>query len=174
MQSEELYAGFGWRVSMDSSPLPDGRIKKAVRVGRCDTVSIIAFKTPKTIILLREFRPFYGEYIWQLPTGRVNKETDQAAAAQRELQEESGLRAETIAYYTSYYHSETFDSGNHIYIATGLVSDPLPRDHDEMMEVHETDFNEAIAMVISSPHVHGPSACALLRYAYDHPEISAK
>ena len=171
MESEELYSGFGWRVSMDSAPLPDGRIKKAVRVGRCDTVSIIAFRNPETIVLLREFRAFYGEYIWQLPTGRVNKETDQAAAAQRELQEESGLRAGTISYFTSYYHSETFDSANHIYIATDLVSDPLPADSDEMMEVHEMSFEDALSKVLASPHVHGPSACALLRYAHEHPEI---
>ncbi|MBI5155643.1 NUDIX hydrolase [Candidatus Peregrinibacteria bacterium] len=171
MESEELFSGFGWRVSMDSAPLPDGRIKKAARVGRCDTVHILAFPSPKKVILLREFRAFYGGYVWMLPTGRVNKETDQAAAAQRELQEESGFRAGQIRFYKSFYHSETFASGNHIYIATDLTKDPLPQDHDEMIEVHVFPYEEAITKALSGTHVHSSSVCGLLTYAREHPEV---
>ncbi len=174
MQSEELFSGFGWRVTMDCAPLPDGRIKKAARVGRCDTVHILAFPSPKKVILLREFRAFYGDYIWMLPTGRVNKETDHAAAAQRELQEESGFRAGHIRYYKSFYHSETFASANHVYVATDLRKDPLPPDYDEMMEVHEVTLEDAIAKVLGSSHPHSSSVCALLLYAREHPEVLQK
>ncbi len=161
---EELFSGYEWRVTLDEASLPDGRVKKTARIHRCDTVHIIAFKEQDTILLLREFRPFYGQYVWMLPTGRVNKETDHAKAAQRELQEETGHRAEVIEYYASSRHSETFDSANHVYIAKNLTRSPLPQDEDELIEVHELPYEEALEKVLSSPVVHTASAYALLRY----------
>ena len=164
---EELFDGFEWRVTLEEAPLPDGRVKKAARVHRCDTVHIIAFKKQDTVLLLREFRPFYGQYVWMLPTGRVNKEKDHAKAAQRELQEETGYYAELMEFFTSSRHSETFNSANHVYIAHDLSHAPLPQDADELIEVHELLFEEAIEKVLASPVVHTASAYALLRYDYE-------
>ena len=164
MQSEELYSGHGWRVSLDEAPLPDGRVKKAARVSRCDTVHILAFTSKTTVLLLKEYRPFLGGFIWMLPTGRVNKEHDLHVAAQRELQEETGYRAEKLELYATCHHSETFGSSNHIFLAHGVTKDPLPADPDEMMEVHDLPLTEAITNVLGCTSVHAPSAYALLRY----------
>jgi hypothetical protein len=38
---EELYNGYGWKVTLEDAPLPDGRHEKAVFVERCDSVFII-------------------------------------------------------------------------------------------------------------------------------------
>ena len=43
--------------------------------------------------MLREYRPFYGTYIWMIPSGKADKEKDILVAAQRELQEETGITA---------------------------------------------------------------------------------
>ena len=168
MQSEELFTGHGWRVTMDSAPLSDGRVKKAARVHRCDSVHIIAFKNQEKILLLRQFRPFYGDYLWMLPSGKVDKETDPDTGAERELREETGYRSLSMKKYCTTRHSESLDSANHIYIAHDLEPAPLPQDDDELIEVHEVSVDEAIARVLGSPHVHTVSAYALLRYARDH------
>ncbi|MBI3618504.1 NUDIX hydrolase [Candidatus Peregrinibacteria bacterium] len=114
MQKEVLYDGYGWKLMIDESALPDGRVKRAVVVHRCDSVHILAFPTPSRVLLVREFRPRYGTYLWMLPSGRADKEDDHEEAAQRELQEETGFRAERLTYYCSTRHSETFDCANHI------------------------------------------------------------
>jgi ADP-ribose pyrophosphatase len=161
---ETLFDQFGWKVTIEEAPLPDGRVKKVARVGRADSTHIIAFTDSGKIIILREFRPFYGDYIWILPSGRADKELDIVEGAQRELQEESGFRAGRLEHLWTVNHSESLKSSNHIFVAHDLVKDPLPPDGDELIEVHECSIEEALERVELSPKVHLPSAYALQRW----------
>lgn len=163
-----LYDDHGWRVMMEEAKLPDGRTKKVARIHRCDSVHLLAFTEKNSILLLREFRPFYGDWIWMLPSGRVDKESDLMAAAQRELQEETGYRAASITHIWTTRHSESFDCANHIYVARGLSKAPLPQDTDELIEVHEASLVDALEKVLAGPQVHTPSAYALLRWDREH------
>lgn len=149
---------------MEEAPLPDGRIKKFARVHRADGVHIIACPTAETVLLLREYRPFYGSYIWSLPGGRVDKESDIEGGAQRELQEETGYRAGHLNHLWTVNISESVGMTNHIFVAHNLANDPLPQDHDELIDVHEYPIDEALTLIESSAKVHLPSAYALQRY----------
>lgn len=166
---EELFNQFGWRITLEKASLPDGREKKAILVHRADSVHIMAFTQERLMLVLREYRPFYQKYVWMLPSGRADKENDVETAAQRELQEETGYRAKKLTHYGSTRHSETLQCNNHIFIAEDLVRDPLQQDEDELIEVHEMPFNEAIAKILGSDPVHTASAYAVLRYAREHP-----
>lgn len=161
---ETLFDQFGWKIVLEEVPLPNGKTKKAARIGRADAVAVIAEVRPGVILLLREFRPYYGAYIWMLPGGRVDKEVDIATAAQRELQEEAGVRAEHLEHLWSANISESVMMTNHFFYASGLVPDPLPQDDDEWMEVHEVEIAEALKLIESSTKVHLPSAYALRRW----------
>ena len=165
---EELYNDHGFRVILDSATLPNGRVKKVARVVRPDVVHIIAFATETTILLLREYRPFYGTYIWMLPSGKADKEKNMASAAQRELQEETGFRAGELTFYCSTHHSESLVMSNHIFIGRNLTHAPLPQDEDEMIEVHTLSLNDALEKVLASEYVHTASAYGLLRYCREH------
>lgn len=165
---EELFSGYGWTVRLESASLPDGRIKKAARVHRADSVHILSFHADETILLLREYRPYYGEYIWMLPSGRVDKESDIVEAAQRELREETGYAAGKIELYFTARHSESIVMANHVFIARDLTMSPLPQDVDELIGVHTMHLPEALEKVLASPIVHALSALALLRYRHDH------
>lgn len=164
----ELFNDHGWRVVLASATLPDGRVKRVARVGRADSVHILAFPTDDTILILREYRPYYGTYIWMLPSGRADKENDIVAAAQRELQEETGFRADELTPYCTTNHSESLMTTNHLFIARKLVPSVLPQDNDELIEVHTLGLEEALENVLSSPKVHTASAYGLLRYMKDH------
>lgn len=165
---EELYNDHGWKVILDSASLPDGRVKKIARVARADSVHIIAFASDTTILMLREYRPFYGAYIWMLPSGRADKETDMAVAAQRELQEETGFRAEELTHYCTTNPSESTTWANHLFIAKNLSPAPLPQAEEELIEVHTLGLEEALEKVLTSTKVHTVSAYGLLRYSRDH------
>jgi ADP-ribose pyrophosphatase len=161
---QELYSGYGWTITLEEGKLPDGRVKNAARAKRADSVHLLAFPEERKVMLLREFRPFYGQYLWMLPSGRVDKESDIRSAAQRELQEETGYRAAELQHYCTVYQSESLILANHIFLARELSPSPLPQDPDELIEVHVFPLEEALEKVLSSPIVHTPSAFALLRY----------
>lgn len=165
---QELYSGHGWRVMLEQAPLPNGKVKKIARVTRCDTAHIIAVTESGKILLIREYRPFFQEFVWMLPTGRVNKEPDPKTAALRELQEETGYRAGDITFLCKAAHSEGFPSVNHVFVARHLTHDPLPPDDTELIEVHECTIPDAIEKILSCKHVHMPSAFGLLKFARDH------
>ncbi|UPA22059.1 NUDIX hydrolase [Candidatus Peribacteria bacterium] len=165
---EELFNQYGWRLTLDTASLPDGRTKQSVRVHRCDSVHILAFPKPGHILLLKEYRPFYQEYIWMLPSGKVDKETDVLTAAGRELQEETGFAANIMTPYGQIYTSDSIVITNNIFLASDLYKSPLPQDDDELIEVFELPIKEAIDRVFSSPRIHSPSVVALLKYAREH------
>lgn len=159
-----LYEGQGWKITLDAAKLPDGREKKVARVHRADSAHIIAFAKSGNILMLREFRPYYGAYVWMLPSGRIDKENDVEAGAQRELQEETGWFAKELTHLWTVNHSESIVSSNHIFLARNLTKAPLPQDEDELIEVHEMPIEEGLKNILESQKVHLPSAFALMRY----------
>lgn len=164
-----LYDDHGWKILREEAPLPDGRKHSCTRVYRSDAVHILAFPNPETVLLLREYRAFHGEWRWMLPSGLVNKESDIAAAAQRELQEETGYRAKNLARYFSTQNSEHIVLVNHVFIARDLETAPLPPDEHELIEVHEISLRDAVKWVFEDRYEkHTPSAYALLRYGVEH------
>ena len=171
MATEELFNAHDWRITRESYPIPDGRVKIMIVVSRPDSVHILAFPSPKTVLMLREFRPRYKSYIWMIPSGRADKEKDMKVAAQRELREETGFRSQNMEFYCTTRHSESLHSANHVFIARDLINDPLPQDVDEVIEVHELPLNDALDRVLASEQVHTASAFALLRYLREHPEV---
>lgn len=127
-------------------------------------VHTLAFTEEKKVLMLREFRPYYGQYIWMVPSGRIDKEKDIFEAAQRELREETGFMAKKLDDWCDTNYSESVIATNHIFLASDLEKDPLPQDDDEEIEVHELGIEEALENVLQSPYVHTVSAYALLSY----------
>ncbi|MSR86923.1 NUDIX hydrolase [Candidatus Peribacteria bacterium] len=170
--SEELYSDGKWKIVRETASLPDGRTKTTERGYHFDTCHILAFPTPKTVLVLREFRAFNKTWVWMIPSGKIDKENDPLAAAQRELQEETGFRAKSMKHWCSMVHSETYVPVSHFFIASDLLRDPLPQDEDEMIEVHELGLEEAIKRILESPSPRMSSAFALLRYVREYPEAA--
>lgn len=162
---EELFNANGWKFTLETAPLPDGRTKKGVRIHRVDSVHVIAFKTPTTILMTRQFRPFYQDYVWELPGGKADHDGDIEASARQELREEGGMDARSFEYFCNSNLTDSITITNHVFIARDLFESPLPQDAEELIEVHEMTIDEALEKVLNSPKVHLISAYALLRYA---------
>lgn len=164
---KELFKGNGWQVTEETAELPDGRKTTRTRVRYADTVHVLAVTSSGKLLVLREYRPFYKTYIWMLPSGHVDKETDRTVAADRELREETGYRAGSLKYLWSMNATEKMDSTNHVYLAKDLTHDPLPQDADELIEVHELSAEEAYKNISHSERVHLASAYSVLRFLHE-------
>ena len=169
VMSDILYEDSLWKILKEEVELPDGRKIVGTRVHSYDAVHILAFVDEKTILLLKEYRPFYGEWVWMLPSGLVDKEKEIEVAAQRELQEETGKKAQSLYHYFSTNQSEHFVRTNHVFVAKGLEDDPLEQDEHEIIEVHEVPLKEAVQGVMENRYGrHMITAYALLRYGMEH------
>jgi 8-oxo-dGTP pyrophosphatase MutT (NUDIX family) len=100
---------------------PDGQPGIYGVVDPGDNVTIVALEEDERVWLAREFLYPLQVAEWFLPTGAVERREDPLAAAQRELAEETGLRADEWTKLGDYPLSPGISSQiGHIFLARGL------------------------------------------------------
>ena len=129
--------------------LPDGR--EAVRdvVRHPGAVAIVALTDDGRICLVRQYRTALGRVTVEVPAGKLDPGEDPLDCARRELLEETGMRAERMAFLTTIATSAGFaDELIHIYMATGLTFDASSPDADEFINVDLVDLSELVDGVL--------------------------
>ncbi len=149
----------GWR-------LPDGaeRAYPVLAVGV--TVGVLGFVEPDRVVLVRQFRHLPHAESWELPGGGALAGEAPEAAAQRELREEGGYRAERLTFLTRFWPSNAYlDEVAWCFVAHGLAADPLPADEDEFLERSVVPVTAAIGMALDGEITESVSKVTLLQYA---------
>jgi ADP-ribose pyrophosphatase len=84
----------------------------------------------------------------ELPAGVIDPGEQPDLCALRELREEIGMSANQIQKIGGFYIAPGYSSEFlHIYLATGLKSDPLPADEDEFISVERIATELALSMI---------------------------
>ncbi len=109
---------------------------------------VLPFLDESTVVLERQWRYIAGRVTWEMPTGGVNPGEDVRLAAQRELMEEIGYRADVLVPLLVFTSSKSVvDETAHLYLAGGLRPERLPADETEFIEHHALPFDRVVAMV---------------------------
>lgn len=150
----------------DAWRLPDGReiVYPVLAVGVA--VGVIPFVDDAHVLLVGQFRHLQRAVSWELPGGGALPGEDPLLAAQRELREEGGYRAERLVFLTRFHPSNAYlDEVGYCYTAHGLRPDPLPADEDEFLERKVVPLREAVRMALHDEITESYSKIALLQYA---------
>jgi ADP-ribose pyrophosphatase len=148
LASERIYEGRVVNLRVDAVRMADGRVAKREVVEHGAVVVIAALDGDGNIILVRQERTPIGKALWELPAGGVDEGEDPAAAASRELREETGFDAGRIQRLGGFYSSPGFCSEYlHLFLATDLHPSPLAQDVDESIEVAAIPLERALKMV---------------------------
>lgn len=117
-----------------------------------------------TVTLIRQLRPAVGDFLVELPAGRLAPGEDPKLCAERELIEETGLNASSLISLGHIYPSPgVFDERIHLYLATGLSQgEAAPEDYEEIFCVR-IPFAEAVDMAVNGGIIDGKTIAALLR-----------
>ncbi len=150
IESEQTaWTGHIFSVSRLDVSLPDGRHAERDVVRHNGAVAIVALTDDGHICLVRQYRVALGRVTVEIPAGKLDPGEDPLDCARRELQEETGLQAERIAYLTTIATSDGFsDELIHIYMATGLSQAEAHPDADEFINVDLVDLTELIDAVL--------------------------
>ena len=163
LSTKPIYRNRWLSLREDLVEMPDGRttIYGVVSCGEC--VGILPFLNPDTVILVRQYRYIAGRATWEMPTGGVHAGESIEDAAQRELSEEVGSRANRLIHVCTYHTSKSVvDETAHLFLGEGMVKLARPPDDTEFIEVRPFPFAEAQGMVLSGEIVDSMTIIAIL------------
>ena len=166
-------------VNVSTAPVLDARIFRVDRVRRrseakgsehdyyrletVDWVNIIPITRRGELVLVRQERHGIGANTLEIPGGMIDAGEGPAAAALRELREETGYQG-AVAEPLGWVHPNPAIQGNrlHMFLARDVVKvgAPAPDDHEEV-EVVTVPVTQARQLVKSGAITHSLVICAL-------------
>ena len=118
------------------------------RFAHVQDIVIVLPITDDNVYLKKEWRVNRKDFVWGLPSGVVDKGETPEEAAQRELQEEVGNRAEKLTKLLTVYPTNHIRAHFHLFMAEGLSASILDSDEPEYLEVRALPFEEAYDLVL--------------------------
>jgi ADP-ribose pyrophosphatase len=115
------------------------------------------------VLLLRQYRYAAEGMIWEIPAGVMEPGESPADCARRELEEETGARANNVERLTTIYTTPGFtDERIHLFLATGLEVGETNHEEDELIYVESRPLSKVLEMIRDGDIVDGKSIVALL------------
>ena len=154
MQSRMVHEGRIVRLSVDTVRFPDGSTGELEMIRHPGAAAVLPVvgsldEQDPEILLLRQYRYASGGYLYEVPAGLpLGPDEPWDDCARRELEEETGHRAGTLARLTEIYTTPGFtDEVIRLYVASELQEGELNLDDDEFVEVLRFPFSEVLEMV---------------------------
>lgn len=95
-RSERVYDSYWCGLRRDYVKLPEAKLQEYHVFEIHDAVAVVPVRPDGSIVMLWQYRHPLGLTHWEIPAGRVDEGESPARAAERELLEETGHRAQRI------------------------------------------------------------------------------
>ena len=146
--SRQIYTGRVFSLRSDLVEFPDGRSTSLDILEHGGAVVIVPRLPGGELVMIRQYRHPAQRMLLEFPAGTLEAGEDPLVCAQRELREETGFSAKKLEKIGGFYLAPGYSTEYlHIYFATDLESDPLPKDSDEWLDVELLSFNELLALI---------------------------
>ncbi|MEM9991978.1 MAG: NUDIX hydrolase [Bacteroidota bacterium] len=135
-------------------------------------VGIIPLDEHYNTWLVGQYRYTLEAYSWEIPEGGcLLKQETALGAAQRELQEETGLAAQKWTHLLDIHTSNSVsDEAGVVYIAQELAMGTAMPEDTELLEVRKLPLAEAFNMVLANKITDSLSVAGLLKAYWYHKE----
>jgi len=135
----------------------------------CGGVGILAIDENDSVIMVKQYRKPYEEFLLEIPAGKLEKGEAPVECAERELLEETGYKADILERLSEIYPSPGFlDERLFVFRAKNLKNDGIQNlDEDEHIEILYIPFNEVLEMVLSSKIKDAKTIVAILMEAVE-------
>lgn len=133
---------------------------------KSSAIAILPIDTDDHTWLVGQYRYTLDSYSWELPMGGSESNESAIDAAQRELQEETGLTGRKWRHIMQIHTSNSVtDEVGHVFIATDLTTGDARPDPTEHLIVERVPFASALERVIAGEITDAISCAAILRAA---------
>jgi ADP-ribose pyrophosphatase len=167
VRHDVLYQGKVVDLYVDTLLMPSGR--KAIRevVTHPGGVVVVPVLEDGRLVLLRQFRYPLQTFILEFPAGKLDSNQTPVDTARRELEEESGYRAENMHFELSFHTSPGFcNEIIHLFLASGLTQVEQRLEEGEQISVEIVTVEECMKMIESGEIADAKTILGLLWYRH--------
>jgi 8-oxo-dGTP pyrophosphatase MutT (NUDIX family) len=165
LSSREVYDNNWIKVREDTVVRPDGErgIYGVVHFKNI-AVGVLALEDEE-MYLVGQYRYTLESYSWEIPEGGCPEGEEPLRAAQRELEEETGLRAERWdKLCVAHLSNSVSDELAIIFLASGLMQGEHDPEGTEQLNVRRVHVDEAIRMTLAGEITDAMSLLAIFQY----------
>jgi ADP-ribose pyrophosphatase len=170
ISSKLAYKGKVFNVYTDTVIEPTGHKNTRDVIRHNGSVVILAVDESMNpadpdVILERQYRHAAGQFLVELPAGRIEPGEAPLAAAKREMIEETGFRAKRWTLLTKYFASPGFlGEWMQIYLARDIREGESKPELDEQIEVRRVPLSKALEMMAANQIHDGKTLIGLSLY----------
>jgi len=148
LASERIYEGRLINLRVDQIRTAAGVESVREIVEHPGAIALIALDEAGRVLLVKQYRHAVRAVTLEIPAGVLEPGEEPAAAAQRELREETGYRAERLERLGGIHTAPGFSTEYiHFFLATRLVPDRLAMDDDEVIDLLRLPLGDAIDLI---------------------------
>ena len=173
-----LFQGKLVQVISRQVTLPDGRLVDWEIVTYPGAVSVLPLDGQQ-VVMIRIFRPSLGMTTLEIPAGMITPGETPVQAAARELQEETGLEAQSLLPLGLFYgETGIANFPMQFFLAVDLVTGSQKPEQNEFISVERYSYPELVQMILTGEIVDHKTLMALAlafwRFPERFPEITCR
>ena len=171
LDSQVAFEGSLFRVMRDHIIEPDGKESHRDVIRHNGSVVILAVDPGKKkkdpwIVIERQYRHAAGQYLWELPAGKLDAGESPVEGAKRELAEETGYQARKWSPLVEYFASPGFlGESMKVFLAEGLVAGDAHPEADETIDFRLVKLSELLERIDKGKIIDGKTLTTILLYA---------
>src|SRR5262245_725956 len=148
IKSETRYQGRAFSVRVDEVELRPGFVARLDVIEHTGAITLLPLDEQQNVWFVRQYRHAARQSLLELPAGTLNPGEEPALAANRELQEEIGMRAGRLQELASFYLAPGYSSElMHVYLAQDLSPSALAPDEDELLSVEKLPASQVLGLI---------------------------
>ena len=164
MGTNEVGRSGQFALRADLIRLPGGEEVPYFVIENPDSVMVVPHFDNGDTMLVRQWRHAWEDSSWEVPAGTFNEGEDPLVCAQRELAEETGLRAAAYRPLGIVHGAAILTGRAHLYLAEGITEAARqPETYEQDMEVLRIPLREAVDAALNGEIEHSGSVTSLVR-----------
>ncbi len=166
LESRRIFQGRVVELRLDRVRLPNGNVAEVEVVGHRGAAAVVPVTEDGEVLLVRQYRYAVGEWLLEVPAGKLDGGEEPETCARREVEEETGFRAGDLTPLGWIWTTPGFtDERIWLFLATGLEVSQQSLQADEVIEVERLPLTEAVTRARAGAIADAKSICALVRAA---------